>query len=78
MASATGHYCPVATLTLGETVKNLRTSKGLSQERLAVAAGCSSATIKRLENGATPGLGILRAIARELGVSVSSLLEDAA
>ena len=64
-------------MTIGATVHELRQSKGLSRERLAVAADVSSSTIERLElEGRIPKLNLLRRIARALDVSVHELIPD--
>lgn len=40
-------------LTLGEKIKEIRKAKGLSQDNLAYAAGCSASVISRIESGET-------------------------
>ena len=63
--------------TLGQRVRRLRNSAGLSQDALARAAGIGRVTLVRLEKGEqTPRYKTLRAIARALGVSVSKLLVE--
>jgi len=55
---------------LGARLKKLRTARGLSQRRLAAAAGVSNATISLIEHGRTdPSTGLLKRILDGLGVS---------
>jgi len=44
---------------LGETIKDLRKQKGLSQESLARQAGISRATLSKLENGYIANISIV-------------------
>ena len=44
---------------LGETIKNLRKQKGLSQEALAEQAGISRATLSKMENGYIANISIV-------------------
>ena len=63
--------------TLGQRVRRLRNSAGLSQDALARAAGVGRVTLVRLEKGEqTPRLKTLEAIARTLGVRVLDLLVE--
>ena len=63
--------------TLGQRVRRLRNSAGLSQDALARAAGIGRVTLVRLEKGEhTPRLKTLEAIARTLGVRVLDLLVE--
>src|SRR5207244_1159968 len=65
----------VTTETVGERIRRLRLSRGLSQRSLA-APGVSYAYISRIENGGRkPSLKALRAIASRLGVD-PEYLED--
>ena len=62
---------------LGQRVRRLRNSAGLSQDALARAAGVGRVTLVRLEKGEqTPRLKTLEAIARTLGVRVLDLLVE--
>ena len=62
---------------IGEQVRERRRDLGLSQERLARNADVSLPTISRLERGSgVPKVALLRRIARALGVSLSSLVDD--
>ena len=65
--------------TLGERIKALRNSSGLTQEELARAADIGRITLVRLENGEqTPRAKTLAAIADALGKRVSDLLVEPA
>jgi transcriptional regulator with XRE-family HTH domain len=61
---------------LAERVYILRHTKRLSQNALAKAVGCSTATISNLETHklSTIGIELLVALARVLGTSVDDLL----
>lgn len=55
---------------IGLRLKTLRTSRGLSQRRLAAGAGVSNATISLIEHGRTdPSMGLVKRILDSLGVS---------
>jgi len=57
-----------------ERVRELRTEKGLTQVRLAVAADMNPATLNRIEQGkANPNLKTLERLAHALGVEVGDL-----
>ena len=63
--------------TLGQRVRRLRNTAGLSQNALARAAGIGRVTLVRLEKGEqTPRFKTLEAVARALGVGVSDLLVE--
>lgn len=63
---------------LGEAIRALRQAKGLSQERLALAAGVHRSFIFRLEHGAvTVSVDTLSRITRPLDVSLSELFARA-
>ena len=63
--------------TLGQRVRRLRNSAGLSQDALARAAGIGRVTLVRLEKGEhTPRYRTLSAVAKVLGVDVSELLVE--
>jgi transcriptional regulator with XRE-family HTH domain len=64
-------------VSVGERVRALREERGLTQEQLAVHAGCSSSTLKRLEvDGLVPKLAILEAIAGQLETTAAALIDD--
>lgn len=69
---------------LGIRLQQERVEKGLSQERLAVAAGIAAFTYRKLEKGesnpgspANPRLRTLVALAEVLEIPVTRLLPDA-
>ncbi len=65
-------------MTLGETIRELRREKGLSQEQLAERTGLSRQTIYKWESGqAAPDLENLKTLAGALGTTVSRLLGEA-
>lgn len=60
---------------VGENIRLLRRSKGLSQEKLAEMAGVSGSYIGYLERGErTPSLDLLAKIAEALDVELTMLL----
>lgn len=62
---------------LNENIKNLRRSKGLSQEELAIKLNVVRQTISKWENGlSVPDSNMLIALAEELDTSVSALLGE--
>lgn len=63
---------------LGQNVKRLRESKGISQVALAVAAGVSQPFLSQLESGARADANamVAQALARALGVTVDELLRE--
>lgn len=64
---------------LAQRLRDTRTERQISQERLAVEVGVSWSTINRYERGVTtPSLNRLRVIADVLHVSVADLIEGAA
>lgn len=58
---------------IGYQVRQARGARGLTQARLAAAAGVSRTTLNQLENGLFPDLGIkkLQAILREVGLDLA-------
>ena len=63
--------------TLGQRIRRLRNSAGLTQVGLAGAAGIRRVTVVRLEKGEhTPRYKTLSPVARVLGVDVSELLVE--
>ena len=63
--------------TLGQRIRRLRKSAGLSQDALARAAGIGRVTLVRLEKGEqTPRYKTLGEVAKALGVGVSDLLVE--
>lgn len=62
---------------LNENIKNLRKSKGLSQEELAIKLNVVRQTVSKWENGlSVPDAGMLVSLAEELDTSVSVLLGE--
>jgi len=62
--------------TVGRHVKRLRKRGNFSRERLARAAGISSASIHHIEKAvANPTLGVLDRLAGALGVKVETLVK---
>ena len=62
---------------LNENIKNLRKSKGLSQEELAVKLNVVRQTVSKWENGlSVPDSTMLITLAEELDTSVSELLGE--
>lgn len=63
--------------TLGQRIRRLRKSAGLSQDALARAAGIGRVTLARLEKGEqSPRYKTLGAIAKALEVGISELLAE--
>jgi len=62
--------------TVGLSMQTHREQRGLSRAQLARLAGVDTATVYRIETGrmTSPGLGIIAALARALGVSLDALL----
>ena len=54
-------------------LKKLRLEKNWSQEQLAEITGISARTIQRIENGKTPGMETLKALAAGFDISVAEL-----
>ena len=62
---------------LNENIKNLRKSKGLSQEELAIKLNVVRQTVSKWENGlSVPDSSMLISLADELDTSVSELLGE--
>ena len=60
--------------TLGEAVRLVRTSEGLSQSDLASLTGLTQATLSRYESGSRePDAGTLARLATEMGVATGLL-----
>lgn len=69
-------------LAFGSHIRTLRCERGLTHEQLASRCEMTADSLARLEQGGTsPSLSTMRALARELDVSLSSMfaaLEEAA
>ncbi len=62
---------------LGVRIKQLRQSRGFTQEGLAEAVGCNTTHISNIENNHTKvSLNVLLAIANALDTSIDLLLSD--
>jgi transcriptional regulator with XRE-family HTH domain len=61
---------------VGAAVRALREKSGVSREQLAVAAGISYDSIRRLERGFIPRADRLAAIAEALDTTVEDLLRQ--
>ena len=62
---------------LNENIKNLRKSKGLSQEELAVKLNVVRQTVSKWENGTSdPNTSNLIALAKLYGISAEELLKS--
>ena len=62
---------------LGVRIKQLRQSRGFTQEGLAEAGGCNTTHISNIENNHTKvSLNVLLAIANALDTSIDLLLSD--
>ena len=73
---------------LGQAVRRLRAAAGLTQEKLAYAAGLTKNQVQLIESGrssgrrdaegpSNPRLSTLAGLAAALGISVSELLAEA-
>jgi len=64
---------------VGLRLKRLRQSRGLSQRKLAQAAGVSNATVSLIEHDRTdPSMGLMRKILDTLGVSFAEFFAEEA
>lgn len=63
---------------IAQNIKKYRKKKGISQDKLSKLAGVTYNTIIKIESGATlnPRVDTLRLIAKALGVTVDSLLNE--
>jgi transcriptional regulator with XRE-family HTH domain len=62
--------------TIGQRIRNYRTQKGLSQEKLAELSGCHATYIGQLERGEKNAtLESIERVTSALGVSLSRLFE---
>ena len=66
-------------MNLGEFIKSLRKSNGISQVELAQMSGVSNSELSRIESGQrqNPSPHILRAIAPHLGITMEELMSAA-
>lgn len=63
-------------MSTSEKIKAYRLKNAWSQERLAQLASLSVRTVQRIENGHTPGLETISALASVFNVTVSALSEE--
>ncbi|MBU0942932.1 MAG: XRE family transcriptional regulator [Proteobacteria bacterium] len=62
---------------LGAQLKKHRLANKLTLEALSNSAGCSKSYLSQIENGlASPSLSVLGTLARELGISVATFLNE--
>ena len=62
---------------IGPRIRELRKTRGLSQEQLADLAGCDRTYVGMLERQqGNPSLSVLAAVANALGTTVHQLLAD--
>lgn len=61
---------------LGETIRQIRTAKGMTLEKLAAAAGLTKQAVRRIETGAVANASVatLLRIAEALGVRIGVLM----
>lgn len=65
---------PVVAL-FGQKLKEIRTSRGLTQAQLAEEAQVTTSYITRLENGTSaPGIDLVARLAKALGAEIADLL----
>lgn len=65
-------------IAFGDAIRRLRSTKGLSQESLALAAGVDRGYLGRIERGdSVVALLVVIKIARALGVTVEQLMGEA-
>jgi transcriptional regulator with XRE-family HTH domain len=62
--------------TIGENIKKLRTKQGLTQDDLVKKTGLKYSTFAKIEGGFVkkPGVQMIAAIAKALGVSMEDLM----
>jgi transcriptional regulator with XRE-family HTH domain/quercetin dioxygenase-like cupin family protein len=59
---------------LGERLRQVRSTRGISVRELARRAGCSASLVSQVERGVTaPSAGVVYALANELGISLDFL-----
>jgi len=62
---------------LGQTIRGIRTAKGMSLSRLAAATGITKSTMSQMETSedANPTIDTLIKIAGALGISIGNLID---
>ena len=64
-------------MSIGDNIKKLRESKGLSQVELGKIAGVSDKAVSTWENNIkTPRMGVIQKLSDYFGVSKSDIIED--
>jgi transcriptional regulator with XRE-family HTH domain len=65
-------------MSVGNKIKHLRKSRGLTPTQLAMAAGVPYYTVTHLEKGTQQSTKLinLKSLARVLGVSLEALIDD--
>lgn len=64
-------------MTIGESIKIMRTNNGMTQKELAVLSGISVTSIEYYESGKfTPKIEQIRKIAKAMNTSVTSIIGD--
>jgi transcriptional regulator with XRE-family HTH domain len=64
-------------MTIGERIKRIRTSRGLSQKEVVLNAGIDKAQFSRIENGKTDTtINTVEKIAKALGISTAELFSS--
>jgi transcriptional regulator with XRE-family HTH domain len=66
----------VMPMTIGSTVRALRTARGWSTTKLAELADMSQSYISEIENGKDPGRSALEKLSRAFGITVADLLAE--
>jgi orotate phosphoribosyltransferase len=59
---------------IGENIKKLRKAKGLTQDELAGVIGISGQAVSKWENGGSPDLEMLPALATTFGITIDELM----
>lgn len=60
-------------MNIGQNIAELRKNKGVTQEQLAKAVGVSAQAVSKWENGASPDVSLLPAIADYFSVSIDKI-----
>lgn len=60
---------------ISQNIKIIRAARHMSSSEFAAELGIARSTLQQLEHGGSPNLATLEHIAKQLGVSVQSLME---
>lgn len=64
-------------MTIGESIKTIRTNNGMTQKELSLLSGISVTSIQYYESGKfTPKIEQIRKIAKAMNTSVTSIIGD--